>query len=202
MKTKDKIKNKARELVNKKGFKKVTLREVAKELSISYGNVTYHFKTKNILILNLYEDMLKETLEILKTFDYVYILKSILEAPKDTFVISIKYLFFYVDFMEIKRSYLDISTKLEQDNTYRKEGYLKILQKLQIQGLLRNELNDKDLDYLMDLSGAMRTFFFINLNPNNFFDDDLKDKYVAYVNNLVFPYLTTKGMEKYKLYLG
>ena len=70
MKTKEKIKNTARELFNSKGFKNVTLREVAKELSISYGNITYHFKTKKQLIFCLYEDMLKETEEIIKTFDY------------------------------------------------------------------------------------------------------------------------------------
>lgn len=202
MKTKAKIKNTARDLFNKKGFKNVTLREVAKELSISYGNVTYHFKTKNLLIFSLYEDMQIETLEIIKKFDYKNLLKSILEAPKLTFEISIKYLFFYVDFIEIRRSYSDISIKLEYDNINRKKGYLQILQGLQVQGLLRNELVEKDLDYLMELSGAMRTFFFINLPPDNFSDIALKNKYVVYVNNLIYPYLTEEGMKKYKVYIN
>ena len=152
MKTKTKIKNTARDLFNKKGFKNVTLREVAKVLSISYGNVTYHFKTKNQLILSLYEDMQNETLEIIKTFDNKNLLKSILEAPKLTFEISIKYLFFYVDFIEIRRSYTDISIKLKHDNTNRKKGYLQILQGLQAQRLLRGDLIEKDLDYLMAVS--------------------------------------------------
>ncbi|RKR18751.1 TetR family transcriptional regulator [Maribacter vaceletii] len=198
MKTKDKIIHTARELFNKKGFKNVTLREVAKELSISYGNVTYHFKTKNQLILHLYEEMLFETSEIIRTFHYDNLLKGILEAPKFTFKISIKYLFFYVDFVEIKRSFTEISLKLEQDNTNRKKGYLRILRQLQIQGFLRKEFTNIDLDYLMDLSGAMRTFFFINLHPKNFLDTDLETRYVTYVNNFIFPYLTEKGMEEYK----
>ncbi len=202
MKTKDRIIHTARELFNNKGFKNVTLREVAKELSISYGNVTYHFKTKNQLILNLYEDMLSETSEILKSFDNNNLFKTLLEAPKLTFKISIKYLFFYVDFVEIKRSYTALFLKVEQDNTNRKKWYLQILQQLQVQGLLREELTDKDLDYLMDLSGAMRTFFFINLPPENFSDVDLKDRYIAYVNHLIFPYLTIKGIEKYTSYLA
>lgn len=197
MKTKDKIIHTARELFNKKGFKNVTLREVAKELSISYGNVTYHFKTKNLLILHLYEEMLFETSEIIKTFDYSNLLKGILEVPKFTFKISSKYLFFYVDFVEIKRSFTEISLKLEQDNAHRKKGYLKILQQLQIQGLLRKEFTDTDLDYLMDLSGAMRTFFFINLDSKNFSDTDLETKYVIYLNSLVLPYLTEKGIKEY-----
>ncbi len=202
MKTKNKIKDAARKLFNSRGFRNVTLREVAKELSISYGNVTYHYKTKNHLIFDLYEDMLKETLEILKTFDYKDLFIGILEAPKFTFDLSIKYLFFYVDFVEIKRSYADISLRLEQDNASRKEKYLQILKDLQVQGILRHDLVDKDLDYLMDLSGAMRTFFFINLHPRNFLDADLKERYIVYINNLIRPYLTKKGMKKYKTYLG
>lgn len=201
MKTKDKIKKTSRELFNSKGFKNVTLREVAKELSISYGNVTYHFKTKNELILCLYEDMLIETKEIIKTFDHNNLFIGILDTPKITFEISMKYLFLYVDFIEIKRSYSDLSLRLEQDNISRKKGYLLILKQLKIQGVLRDELTDNDLDYLMDLSGAMRTFFFINLNPNDFFNQDLKKRYVDYVNNLIFPYLTTNGMKIYKSYL-
>ncbi|MEX0312856.1 MAG: TetR/AcrR family transcriptional regulator [Allomuricauda sp.] len=201
MNTKNKIKTTARKLFNKKGFKNVTLREVAEALSISYGNVTYHYKTKNQLILSLYEDMLQETMEIIKTFDNNGILKSILDAPKITFAISMKYLFFYVDFIEIKRSYADLSSKLERDNNSRKKRYLQILKQLQFQGLLREELTDNDLDYLMDLSGAMRTFFFINLNPNDFMNKDLESRYIKYVNNLIFPYLTAAGMKKYKSYL-
>ncbi|WP_298759520.1 TetR/AcrR family transcriptional regulator [uncultured Psychroserpens sp.] len=201
MKTKDKIKNTSRELFNSKGFKNVTLREVAKELSISYGNVTYHFKTKNQLILCLYQDMLKDTGEIINTFDYNNLLIGILDAPKITFEISIKYLFFYVDFIEIKRSYSDLSLMIEQDNSSRKKRYLQILKQLKIQGVLRDELTDNDLDYLMDLSGAMRTFFFINLNPNDFFYKGLKTKYVVYVNNLIFPYLSAEGMKQYRSHL-
>ncbi|MCT4580004.1 MAG: TetR/AcrR family transcriptional regulator [Flavobacteriales bacterium] len=200
MKTKNKIKQLSRELFNKKGFKNVTLREVADELSISYGNVTYHFKTKELLIVSLYEDMLQETIEILKTFDSSNLFASILDAPTITFELSIKYLFFYVDFVEIRRDYPALASRLEQDNSSRKKGYLQILKQLQVQGLLREELNDNDLDYLMNLSGAMRTFFFINLTPNDFLAKGLKERYVSYVNHLIFPYLTANGVKRYEMH--
>jgi hypothetical protein len=75
------------------------------------------------------------------------------------------------------------------------------LKQLKTQGILRDELTDNHLDYLMDLSGAMRTFFFINLNPDEFIDHKLENRYVVYVNNLIFPYLTNEGIKKYKSYL-
>ncbi len=173
---------------------------MAKSLSISYGNVTYHFKTKHELILSLYQDMLQEVSLIPKAFDYNNLFKSILEAPKMTFEISINYLFFYVDFIEIKRTYPDLSDQLEKDNNARKTGFLQILQQLQHQGILRNEFSDSDLDYLMDLSGAMRTYFFINLNPDHFKNPNLQNQYVTYVNQLVYPYLTTNGIKLFQSY--
>jgi len=198
MKTKDKIKTKATELFNKKGFTNVTLREVAKALNISYGNVTYHYKTKNELILALYEDMLAETKAILESFNPENLFLGLLEAPKQTFKISIKYLFFYVDYVEVRRQYKDLYLRVEKDNALRKTQYLSILQLLQNQGILREDLTLEDLNYLMDLSGGMRTFFFINLLPEEFNTPNLEEQYISYVNQLVFPYLSGKGLEEYK----
>lgn len=200
MKTKDKIKQAALELFNKKGFTNVTLREVAKELQISYGNVTYHYKTKYDLILGLYEDMLIETREILTAFNPGNLFLGILEAPKYTFQISMKYLFLYVDYVEVRRQYHPLYLRVEQDNSLRKEQYLQVLQLLQSQGVLRADLTKSDLNYLMDLSGGMRTFFFINLLPEQFSESDLEERYITYVNQLVYPYLSKKGVELYKLF--
>ena len=134
MKTKDKIKKVSRELFNEKGFKNVTLREVAKELSISYGNVTYHFKTKEELIVSLFEDMQKETEAIQGTMNANNLLEGILNGPKITFDISMKYAFLYVDFIEIKRSYPDLVLQMEQTIKTRKVVYLHILTQLQLEG--------------------------------------------------------------------
>lgn len=46
----DKIINKARELFNKNGYIGVSMRNIADELNISVGNLTYYFKKKEDLI--------------------------------------------------------------------------------------------------------------------------------------------------------
>lgn len=48
--TKQKIINKAVELFNKNGFASVTLFEIAGELNMTRGNLTYHFKDKDLLL--------------------------------------------------------------------------------------------------------------------------------------------------------
>lgn len=202
MNTRTRIISTSRVLFNTHGFRNVTLRAIAKELNISYGNVTYHFKTKRDLIVCLYQGMLEETNHILKTMKDNDLLYSILEAPQITYDLSMKYLFFFVDYVEIKRYDRELSQNIERDNTRRKSKYLIVLNLLQKGGLLQKELTNDDLEYLMDLSGAIRTFFFMNLDPSQYNNDATKENYVTYVNKLLFPYLTDLGKKKFHAHCG
>jgi len=46
----------ALELFNKKGIDQVTTRDIAKEINISLGNLTYYFPTKNDIVLALVQE--------------------------------------------------------------------------------------------------------------------------------------------------
>lgn len=50
----------ARDLYNKHGLEQVTMRDVAKKVSISAGNLTYHFPTRNDIVLALMDRLLAE----------------------------------------------------------------------------------------------------------------------------------------------
>jgi len=55
--TKEKIIKKAIDLFNKKGFAAVSLFELAKSLEMTRGNFTYHYKTKDDLLVAIVNDM-------------------------------------------------------------------------------------------------------------------------------------------------
>lgn len=57
MTTRDRIKTHCILLFNKWGYGSVNLMEIAQSLSISRGNLTYHFKNKEELLLEICEDM-------------------------------------------------------------------------------------------------------------------------------------------------
>ena len=57
MNTRDKIKFHCIKLFNKRGYGSVNLMEIAQSLGISRGNLTYHFKTKEDLLLDICADM-------------------------------------------------------------------------------------------------------------------------------------------------
>lgn len=202
MDTKTQIKQKARELFNRKGLLNVTLREVAKELERSYGNITYHAKTKERLMGELYEELQAELQAIGQQLQPgELLLRAILQAPEQTFDLSMKYLFFYRDYLEIRRHYSTLAAKIEADNAQRKARFLLVLQALQQQQQLRADLTASDLDYLMELSGAMRTFFFLQLTDSDLPRASLRRDYVHYVNRLLLPYLSELGRATYDDYL-
>lgn len=55
--TKQKIINRAKQLFNKHGFGAISLFEIAQNLSMSRGNLTYHFKDKDTLLLAIANEM-------------------------------------------------------------------------------------------------------------------------------------------------
>ena len=60
MKTNEKIRNQALILFNDKGVDQVSSLEISQALTISYGNLTYHYKKKDDIVLALYSQMQQE----------------------------------------------------------------------------------------------------------------------------------------------
>ncbi len=192
--TSQEIKRVAKDLFNQKGIPSVTLREVAKEMNKSYGNITYHFSTKEKLIEELYQDFRNEMQQVSQAFfGEENLFLSILKAPFYTFDISLSYLFFFKDYVFLIREYEELAKKINQENEQRKAILKSILMQLVATGIFRNDFEEKDILYLMELSGAMRTFFFMQLRNEEFEKSTLKNEYINYVNRLVFPYLSEKG---------
>lgn len=199
MKTKNLIKEQARRLFNEHGVMFMTLRDVAKALGKAYGNITYHYPKKELLIRDLYSEMaaeLQEAGSVLLASSPA--LEKLLDAPSHTFEISLKYLFLHKDYVDILRNNPDVAQASRESNTARKKIYFGMLSALKEQGMLRAELQDEDLYYLMELSGAMRTFFFMQLDTSALERPGLKSSYVRYVNRLLYPYLSEKGREVYR----
>lgn len=195
MRTRDSIKHTALRLFNRSGIQGVTLRDVAAKLKKSYGNITYHFPNKEALVEELYRDMLAELDEISADMQVQNdLLSAILKAPELTFDLSVKYIFLFKDYIEIRRTFPELSKKIDLSNAMRKEALIGVLRFLKAQEVLREDLNDDDLNYIMELSGAMRTMFFIQADPTAKPNAAMRKMYVHYVNNLLKPYLTDPGL--------
>ena len=71
MKLKEKILIKAVELFNEQGITSTSPNNIAAALDISSGNLTYHYKTKAILVAALYERMHADSQDFIKLEGYL-----------------------------------------------------------------------------------------------------------------------------------
>ena len=194
MKTKDLIKEASKDLFSKKGLKNITLREIAKVIGKSYGNVTYHFSTKEKLLEALFLDF-NDSLELLQkeNISCDNLLHYFLLLPDYSFDLTVEYLFFYLDYVEIKRTYPKLAKEIEILNTKRKSKWKELMIVLQTQGFLKANLTHQELELIMELSTGMRLLYFQE-NINKELD---KTIFSLKVNQLLFPYLSEKGMVVY-----
>ncbi|MEL6637365.1 MAG: TetR family transcriptional regulator [Bacteroidota bacterium] len=200
-KTKRQIIDTARQLFNQRGLRNTTLRDVAAALGKSYGNVTYHFANKEVLLEALYEGYLEELQEIgtrIRT-QLGEGLDRFLAAPSLTFELAWRYLFFSVDYVELRRHFPRLVERMLQEQHARKQIWLGALRTLQAEGFLRADLGGEELDYLMELSGVVRTFFFQQISGESASDPEaIRGRYLRFVNQLLWPYLSAVGRERYR----
>lgn len=197
MRTKDRILDAALRQFNQAGWVNITLRDIAASLNISYGNVTYHFPTKEKLLESIYVAYQLELLNLSSSLTAgSAVLPQLLAAPRATFALSLKYRFLFVDFLELQRQYPAFMAKVSADNQSRKAGWKKQLLSMQQSGILRADIQENTFDFIMELSGMVRTFFFLKVSPAEINLAELEATYVWEVNAVLWPYLSEKGLEE------
>jgi len=101
MKTKDKIIHAAIDLFNKGGVIAITTNHIAKELSISPGNLYFHFRNKEQIIREIFQLMTRET------YDLWSVKKrnsSMEEVILENYELYWKYRFFHREMYHLRRS--------------------------------------------------------------------------------------------------
>ncbi|AKL94763.1 transcriptional regulator TetR family [Clostridium aceticum] len=64
--TKQKIYDTAKEMFYTKGYNNTTMKDITTDLGISLGNLTYYFKTKDAIVINIFVDYLDNIYEFIK----------------------------------------------------------------------------------------------------------------------------------------
>lgn len=142
MSTKEKILAKALELFNEKGYNNITTRHIAAELSISPGNLHYHFKHSEDITKILFEELTLKMDELLnkmkrienKTLGDLYTLTS------STCEIFYSYRFIFINFIDILNKIPQVKTQYEGINFNRKEEFQLIFSDLQKNNIFKNDI--------------------------------------------------------------
>lgn len=188
--TKQKILAVARTLFNDYGYNSVSLRDIAKAVGISEGNLTYHFKKKE----NLIESLLLEAVDTFPT-GTPQTLEELDAIFKDLQQNVQKNLYFFLHYAQLSQSSPEICQK--QSIRYSKllEKLKRAFQNLNEAGLLRDEVFSGEYNNMIDTLYMSIIYWapFMELKKTTHADNT---EYRNYAWNSMYHLLTEKGRSK------
>lgn len=199
MKKKEKILETAITLFNEKGYHKVSLREIAREAGTTIGNLTYHFPQKDDLLVSIVEELhteflISEPSEIHRAELLSYLLNSFLTAERN----QIENIFYYKNIPMLS---LESEAIAKKNNFFQKKlfkYYISILTTLREDGVLRQDIDDTDIQSLAyTIITLMAVWMQANVPYQN---NELPTMRISVVlSRLLYPFLTEKYIEEFAL---
>ncbi|MCP4438553.1 MAG: TetR/AcrR family transcriptional regulator [Aureispira sp.] len=168
----DQILEDALGLFNTHGAMSTSLRQIASQMEISDGNLRYYYKTKEVLVLRLFEQMLAEMNVVivaqmpLLEGDYNH--KRAIEGISALFRIMYKYKFFYIE-AALYRHYPQVGSAFKGIYEARKMLFEQMIIVYKHQGILSTEVSDRQYDM------AFEQFFIISDNWVKYVEIGLSD---------------------------
>ncbi len=199
MKTKAIIFETALELFNIEGLPKVTLRTIANKMGISQGNLNYHFKKRDDIIEGLYFQLVTKIDETIKHNEQLEnSLEGFLNISKSMMFNFYEYRFFLLDFVQIMRENPKIKAHYVMLLQLRENQFYELLQKLKIDGVIREEQLPNEYKNLYKRSHILADFWIASAQTQN--KEITSNSIHEYFNMMIqglFPYLTEKGQRIY-----
>lgn len=197
-KTKRKILDKAQEMFNAAGVKETTLRKIALALSISQGNLNYHFKTKDEIIHSLYFELVDKMDEEMKTILHEQPLLSFLfESSYTSMACFYEYRFLMKDFYKILNASSELKSHYMGLQKLRSQQYEQLFGALVQTGIMRTALFDNEYSRLFERMNILGDNW---IQVEGLFDGK-SEAFVPYYHRLlfeaIFPYLTAEGRDVY-----
>jgi AcrR family transcriptional regulator len=197
-KTKKKIILNSIELFNKNGYNSVRLEDIAVKTEISKGNLHYHFPTKKEILERVLDYLQKERVRLMQTsqddltldFNMVNIVQRYLHF-------QFTYRFFYRDIFEIVKIIPEAKT-IYEERTNRSDNFTKNFIYLSVgRGILKPEPHEGHYEIFSKFGSAILQAWVERrelLGAEKFPIQDVMES----VLELIYPYLTEKGVEWYE----
>ncbi len=193
--TKEKILEVALELFNEKGCLNTSTRHIAQKLGISVGNLYYHFKNKESILIEIFNEYIEVVFKEMKELNYekdeIFLLKQFLA---DSIEADIKYRFLHLELNLLVMNFPAFKKIMEEHLHFEIET---------IKGLIRHQIkygyitpmSELELDVFVSNSWIIATqnASYWNLLSENFIENSKKTALNIYF--LVKPYLTQKSFE-------
>ncbi len=204
MRTKDKILKKALHLFNEKGIDQVSIRALAEQhLGISHGNLRYHFKSKEVIIVQLYHNMLEElNSNIEQKNQPSQCISHVLNRIKAGFEIQYKYKFISINLVEICRKIEAIHNQYRELKQRRWEEFRESVKNLSHSGYVKPD-SEEELRSFFTVYNILGNFWAIEADlQGEVQEKDLVSHYFRVNCNMIIPHLTEKGLAEFNQYFA
>lgn len=194
-KTKRKILDAALILLNEQGMSQVSQRTISDQLKISPGNLTYHYKKKTEIIEALYFELVEKMNHAFNTFKELSSnLNLLIKSSEDLFDILYQYRFFFIDIVQILRTYETIAAHYQQLQEVRKEQFKGMIVQLLEQKIIREEELPNEYEQLYNRVQINFDFYlsYIGVNKLKIESKYLEEQKLSFIYT-VYPYLTEFG---------
>lgn len=195
MTTKEKILATSLNLLNKEGFKDITIRHVAKEMGISHGNLGYHYQNMEVIVNELYLSLVtKMNNEVNSLKNNTVSLKMIYETNLIVFNNFNEFRFLFLDFVEICRAIPSIKEHYQNLIHKREHEFIFILEELQKIDIIESRFTTHQLNQFVKTMFIAADFW---LSSSEIIYQGTEEDKVKYYLHLVFsqlwPFLSKKG---------
>jgi AcrR family transcriptional regulator len=200
MKTRDKIIQASIELFNEQGERNVTTNHIAAHLGISPGNLYYHFRNKEDIILSIYEEYARNLL--LETFPQVSPdikpLDAIILYMDAVFQALMKFRFFYANLPVLLAKNPLLHEKYVEVQDLISSRVSEMLISLREADMM--EFEDEELPDIVSILRLINTFwlsFHQTQNKNTEINDSVFYDGVLKILVMIRPYITESAMDEF-----
>ncbi|RJE70342.1 MULTISPECIES: TetR/AcrR family transcriptional regulator [Reichenbachiella] len=198
--TKERILDTALDMFNELGMSQVSQRMITESMKISPGNLTYHFKKKDDIVVALYMRLVDRFSEL---FDQVGVgeasLQKMFLLSEVMYDVIYSYRFFFVDFVQLMR-FEKIERHYRELLLIRKEQFSIAVEALCLEGVLRKEQLSQEYDMLFDRLRLVTDFFLLTL-PHRVDDSLLKQDFLRQIKYTIYPYLSQRGRDEFQKWI-
>jgi len=194
-----KIRRAALQLFNESGVDKTSIKSVASAAKVSYGHLRHLYKTKEHLVIELQEQLLKKIQKAQPNPKHDPDLKQLYTYVHETFTLLLEYKFLMIDLVALVRKGELLSNGFNQLSQVRMPVVIKLFDRLTQKGYFRTDFSPDHYQTLLQQFIAFSNFW---VSESEVFytgrPDEKVDFYARMSFDLFFPYLSNKGMQEYK----
>lgn len=200
--TKEIILAQALKMFNEQGIEYVGVREIAKELNLRVGNITYYFPTKDDLVLAITQELAEANNKVLETVETLT-MAQFLNMYVETFTNHYRYRCLFISFVHL----LEQNPKIEQLYLPNQERRYKTIKRnltyLRQNGFLEKQLDEHTVDFLVSAISLMVRFWLSEARIR-FRDQGKKVLFKHYLElfaRLMLPYATKEGKKEIQQFI-